>query len=631
MHLPPLRRFIKGLFAAALLAQCANPLCAWWNSDWASRRKVTIDPAAAGLASGDAIGGTAVLLRLHDGNFNFAALTADGADLRFVAEDDKTVLPHHIEKMDTVLNEAFVWVRVPDLKPGVKTSIWVYYGNAKPPAATSTAKDTYDKDTVLVAHFAEHGQPAGDSSGSGNAFATAGTPADGALIGTGLRLDGRTALMLPASASLAWAQGATLTWSAWIKPTALTPNAVLFQRHEDDRTFTIGLDRGSPYCEVTGLVEPGRTSSGAPLAINSWHHLAVVADGRVISVYLDGRAYGSVTATLPALTGPYALGGDDTPAVPGSVGFQGEIDELQISKEARPVTWLVFSQVNQGGGEAANHLLTIGDEEQDAGALAFLKTGYLGVIIGSLTVDGWVVIGLLLVMMAISWAVMIGKAMYLNRVVKGNELFLREWKQVSRDLAALDDAESEKAKRLGGQSADKNAQIMHAAPLYRVYHIGAEEISHRVSAGRKGARVLSARSIQAIRASLDAGLVRETHRLSSQMVLLTIAISGGPFLGLLGTVVGVMITFAAVASAGEVNVNAIAPGIAAALAATVAGLAVAIPALFGYNYLLGRVKNATSDMHVFIDEFVAKMAEFYSEPAAADRTITRAPFSPNEP
>jgi biopolymer transport protein ExbB len=95
------------------------------------------------------------------------------------------------------------------------------------------------------------------------------------------------------------------------------------------------------------------------------------------------------------------------------------------------------------------------------------------------------------------------------------------------------------------------------------------------------------------------------------MVLLTIAISGGPFLGLLGTVVGVMITFAAVAQAGDVNVNAIAPGIAAALAATVAGLAVAIPALFGYNYLVTRIKMTTSDMQVFIDEFITRLAEFY--------------------
>jgi len=95
-------------------------------------------------------------------------------------------------------------------------------------------------------------------------------------------------------------------------------------------------------------------------------------------------------------------------------------------------------------------------------------------------------------------------------------------------------------------------------------------------------------------------------------VLLTIAIAGGPFLGLLGTVVGVMITFAAIAAAGDVNVNAIAPGIAAALVATVAGLAVAIPALFGYNYLSSRISELNSDMQVFVDEFISRIAEKYS-------------------
>ena len=69
----------------------------------------------------------------------------------------------------------------------------------------------------------------------------------------------------------------------------------------------------------------------------------------------------------------------------------------------------------------------------------------------------------------------------------------------------------------------------------------------------------------------------------------------------------------------KINVNAIAPGIAAALVATVAGLGVAIPALFGYNYLISRIKDLTNDMQVFIDEFVTKMAEFYS----ADRIEQR--------
>jgi biopolymer transport protein ExbB len=76
-------------------------------------------------------------------------------------------------------------------------------------------------------------------------------------------------------------------------------------------------------------------------------------------------------------------------------------------------------------------------------------------------------------------------------------------------------------------------------------------------------------------------------------------------------VVGVMITFAAIAAAGDVNVNSIAPGIAAALVATVAGLGVAIPALFGYNWLASKIKEVTSDILVFSDEFRTKSAELY--------------------
>jgi len=75
----------------------------------------------------------------------------------------------------------------------------------------------------------------------------------------------------------------------------------------------------------------------------------------------------------------------------------------------------------------------------------------------------------------------------------------------------------------------------------------------------------------------------------------------------------VMITFAAIAAAGDVNVNAIAPGISAALLATVAGLGVAIPALFGYNYILTRNKAVQANMQVFVDEFVTRVSEKYSD------------------
>jgi biopolymer transport protein ExbB len=124
---------------------------------------------------------------------------------------------------------------------------------------------------------------------------------------------------------------------------------------------------------------------------------------------------------------------------------------------------------------------------------------------------------------------------------------------------------------------------------------------------------LTDEALNVLRARLDAAVVREGQKLNRNMVLLTIAISGGPFLGLLGTVLGVMITFAVIAATGDVNINSIAPGISGALLATVAGLAVAIPALFGYNYLLTQIKDLTAEMRVFTDEFLAMVSERLAE------------------
>ena len=96
---------------------------------------------------------------------------------------------------------------------------------------------------------------------------------------------------------------------------------------------------------------------------------------------------------------------------------------------------------------------------------------------------------------------------------------------------------------------------------------------------------LTPKMLDAFRVTLEEGFILEVQRFNTKMIFLTLAVSGGPFLGLLGTVWGVMNTFAAMAVAGEANIMAIAPGIASALATTVVGLLVAIPALFGYNYL----------------------------------------------
>ena len=194
------------------------------------------------------------MLRLHDGNFRFAEAKEDGSDIRFVADDEKTLLTHHIEKYDALLNEAFVWVKLPDVKPGTKTTFWMYYGNAGSSAArVDDPKGTYDVNAVVVFHFAENNAPAHDSTTYGNNAETPAVSVSGALIGPGVRFDGSNPITIPNSESLAWTEGTALTWSAWIKPAANQANAIIFRRDG----FIIGADNGIPFVEVDGTRTPG--------------------------------------------------------------------------------------------------------------------------------------------------------------------------------------------------------------------------------------------------------------------------------------------------------------------------------------------------------------------------------------
>jgi biopolymer transport protein ExbB len=571
----------------------------WWDSNWTIRKRIEIDTTTAGAPIADPIGTVPILLRLHDGNFRFADAKEDGSDIRFVASDDKTQLAYHIEKYDGLLNEAFVWVKVPDLKPGAKATFWLYYGNPKAPRAED-AKSTYDVDTTLIYHLAEQNAPPHDSTGYGNNADKAATPVTGSLIGPGARLDENNSVTIPNSESLGWSNAGSLTWSAWIKPAANQREALIFSRGDKNAGFIVGVDNATPFVEINGQ----RSLATAKLEPNSWHHLAVTATGSTTTLLVDGQSAATLNAALPALTGPLTLGANPNLGIPG---ISGEIDELNLAKVARPLGSIKVAMLSQGVDKNSKLMTMAADEEKHS----WFSGGYVGIILGSLTADGWIVIGVLVIMSAISWMVMVSKARYINATQKGNIQFLSDWKHVAADLSFLDSSDARKVVTLGGRIDARERLLVRHSSIYHIYKVGAEEIRHRLALESADKHVLSARSIQAIRASLDGALVRQAQKLNELMVLLTIAISGGPFLGLLGTVVGVMITFAAIAAQGDVNVNAIAPGIAAALAATVAGLAVAIPALFGYNYLISQVKNATSDMQVFIDEFVTKIAEYY--------------------
>jgi biopolymer transport protein ExbB len=601
---PFLRLLSIILLAGALLHPHAA--YAWWNSDWTGRKLITIDTSSAGADIAAQIGTSPVLIRLDVGSFDFDNANPDGSDLRFIAGDDKTPLAYHIEKYDNLLGQAFIWVSLPDLKPEAATSFYLYFGNKKVATPADNLKGTYDSNTALIYHFDDKAAPARDWTGNGNTALNAGTADNYALIAGGLRLDGQSTVQLPATPTLAWSGGNALTWSIWFNETALQPNAVLYSRTDGTNSVQIGVDNGAPFVAVTGATGTQRSSAGAALTPGGWHHLAMVTDGTNITVYVDGALYGTLAAKLPALNTIAYLGGDATTgsvtaAAPATTtGFIGSVDELEISNIARPAGFISLAAIGQGSNPLAAKLLAIGATEKPASFFS----GPFVIILGAVTPDGWAIIGILILMAISSWIVMADKVAYVNRVSRANAVFVEQYNRLGHDLAAL-------------ATPNRDSKTLESSPLFNLYRIGVAQLAIRFDDARK-ARILSAQSVAAIRASLDAGVVREIQRLNRSMVLLTIAISGGPFLGLLGTVVGVMITFATIAAAGDVNVNAIAPGISAALVATVAGLIVAIPALFGYNYLNSRIGSTRSDMLVFVDEFETRMAEEYSARAYED-------------
>ena len=590
-----LRFRLRRLPALALLlllgsTLAASPAQAWWNKDWPYRLRVVADASPKGAGITEPIGRAQVLVRLFSGNFDFAAVKDGGADLRFVDADDRTPLHYHIERFTTTPDQtALVWVDIPNLAPGGTTPFYIYWGN---PAANdgSDARATYDADTLLVYHFGEENGLARDATAFASHAQIAGARDDNGLIGFALRPD--RPVRITRTPSLAIAAGQAMTWSMWIKPAPDTRTAVLFSDRDGGNGITIGLDRGIPYAQIDAAGGVKRVAAAAALPVSGWHHIAVTAADRLV-LYVDGQPAGEVAASLPVIDGQPVLAGAESAQAPR---FAGLLDEFQIARTARPPGAMAVAVASQGPDP---RLLSFDQPEQAS------ATGgsYMVVIVRSVTTDAWVVIGLLAVMAAATWLVMAVKAMQLNRLDRADRFFRGEYRKLVREangdhMAAL------------AELARREAPALRNSSLARLARIGVEELQERLQAGRlQTGGTLLPQSLAAIRAAMETGLTRESQMLSKLMVVLIVSISGGPFLGLLGTVVGVMITFAAIAQAGDVNINAIALGISAALLATVAGLFVAIPAMFGYNYLLLRIKDANATMYAFVNETVTRMGE----------------------
>ena len=564
---------VAGAVALATLTMAA-PAHAWWSTDFAYRTRIDLNTGAAGITG--EVARAPVLVRLHQGNFNFADVKADGSDLRFVAGDDRTPLKFHIERWSPQEQQALVWVDVQGLQPGQASAIFAYYGSEGAQAGQDVA-GTFGPDYRLVYHFDNEGAPRDATANGHNAQGGEARNAGG-LIGNSLVLDGTSPVTLPASA---FANG-PLSIGFWVKPAG---DGVVFAL---PGSVSLVAEGGQLFIDANGT-----RSNGAPLAADSWANVALVNDGQRSILYVNGQPAGEVAGALGAPTGAPVLG----------QGFSGEVDEFRVAGAALPQAMFQLAAASEG---QTSRLVAAGTPEQVSTGGGH---GYWGVLFGALTFDAWVVIVICGLMLAIAIWIMISKGLLISRVRQANDAFIDAYSQLSRRAG---DHDGLPAFDPGNAAADST--------LGRLYNIGRRELTERLKEGKAtGSRfAIRSQSIAAIRSALDAGRVREGQKLNSKLVLLTIAISGGPFIGLLGTVLGVMITFAAVAAAGEVNINAIAPGIAAALLATVAGLAVAIPALFGYNYLLSRIEEITADHDIFVDELEKRIAETWQDaPASA--------------
>lgn len=552
------------------------------DGDWSNKQRLVIDSTATGADLKEGTGPIPLAVRLHTGNFAFASAKPDGADLRFAATDGRTPLKFHIERYDAASELAVLWVQVPKLPANVDTdSIVLLSGNPKA-SAVSDPKGTYDAAQTLVLHFDEKKLPQ-DATGNGNnARESNAIPGAAGPLAGGATFNGNARILVPASDSLRVTPSAGFTFTAWVKPTDIQRG--VFYEQGGAKGLAVGMSNGALTVAIGGR----EFRAGASLKPGIWQHVAVTAAGGKVAFYINGAPAGGASAPLNEVSGDVIIG----------ARYSGDLDEVTLASAARAPDYIKALYASQQPDGA---LLNFAEVEEDAGE----SSSYIGILLGALTVDGWIIIAILAVMFFISVAVMIGKTRFLLRARGANDLFLDRFRDQSEDVLAPGSPEA-----LGLLN---DPEVRHS-PIHRLYVIGLRELEHRFDTQtRNGERIgISAAALNSIRASMDAGMVRESQRLNSQIVLLTIAISGGPFLGLLGTVVGVMITFAAIAAAGDVNVNSIAPGIAAALVATVAGLAVAIPALFGYNWLAIQIRNASADTQVFADEFLTKAAELYA-------------------
>ena len=592
---------LMGITGAVLLFTLATGIVradAWWDKKWQYRQKIAFDTTEKGANIKENVTDAPILVRLHAGNFAFANAKNDGSDIRFVSADDKAPLKFHIEKFDPKQGIALLWVKVPQIAGGGnQDSIWIYYGNDSAPAGQEPG-GTYDTGQVLVYHLAEtEGPPKDATNYSNHAAAFAGAQGTPSIIGNGVTFKGTgEKIVVQRSPSLNFAKG--LTFSAWVRINQPQNDARLFSWEDAKQSIVIGIDQDRPYLRViTNGKQPVTSDKKGQMTLKSWHHIAVSVDSekQIAGVYLDGKEVAALNllASLPAPSGEIAIGA----SMSGQNGFAGDLDEIELGNVPRPSSWIAAAFAGQGEG---GKLTAYQQEESGGSGEGNLTIRLMKVTARNITFDGWLVIGLCSSMLFMAAVVFIKKFTALQKIKRGNQAFLESFNNLHDPLEL--------------NMEDDNFEN---STLLNIYKAGYNQIINWVEkhGGESDEVSLTNSAMNIFRAALDRANSEELRKMNSWMIVLTLGISGGPFWGLLGTVWGVMNTFANLAEAGEANLTAIAPGVASALACTLFGLLVAIPALFAYSFLILHMKNLNVETRHFIEEYAIKVEGFHGEGA----------------
>ncbi len=222
------------------------------------------------------------------------------------------------------------------------------------------------------------------------------------------------------------------------------------------------------------------------------------------------------------------------------------------------------------------------------------------------TVEGKAVLLALFLASIFSWSVMVTKMRVLNFAKRQSDRFSVLFRKDRTPLRIF-----EQDVRFEG------------SPLFDIYDagcselcfqlLGSTEVDETFRARLDSAGKISPAQMRAVQSAMERAVGEAGLELESQMIILSTAVSGAPFLGLLGTVWGVMDAFAGIANAGNASLAAMAPGVAGALITTVVGLLVAIPAMFGYNFLVTSVRSMIVQAENFAGELSSEIEHRYVE------------------